>query len=166
MSQFTCWMPSDNDAIRAYYESKGGGVCGPASIAAERGMTVAEVLGNWKGVGPGAFRGFSPIDDMKETLTALGYQFRYVRGGKAKEFPIPRSKAAVLRIQWLQEDGSEYYWRAAGSHTHYILMKLLDDGWWIFCNAIGWFKGDSDIAKGYLEGRGFVSSYLELWPSH
>jgi hypothetical protein len=167
MSGFTCWVPSDNDEMREHYHQNGrGGTCGPASIAAERGMTVREVLENWKGVGPKSFRGFSPIADMKETLEALGYQITYIRGGKAREFPTPKTTAAILRIQWLQEDGTQYYWRAAGSHTHYVLMKLLDDGWWIFCNSEGWFRKDSQTALHYLEGRGFVSSYMELVPSH
>lgn len=163
---FACWVPPDNEELAEFYHAKGGGVCGPASIAAEIGMTVREVLEHWKGVGPTAFRGFSPVADMRATLVALGYSFTYRRGGKGKVFPTPNARAAILRIQWLQEDGTEYFWREAGPHSHYVLMKLLDDGWWVYCNGDGWFRRDSELASRYLPGRGFVSSYLELSPTH
>lgn len=155
------FVPSDNKEMKEKY-AKVGGTCGPSTIATSEKITVHEVIARWKGIGESTFRGFSPIKDLKETLKEFGYSFVYVRAHKSKVFPIPRTETAILRIQWLDGNGKEYYWAAAGSHTHYVLMKKLDGDWWIFCNDCLWFKRDSEVGRGYLEGRGFVSSYLEL----
>jgi len=34
------WVPPDNLAYRMRYDPEGGGVCGPAAIAADLGLTV------------------------------------------------------------------------------------------------------------------------------
>ena len=162
MMDFTGFVPLDNDLQREEYANTDGGTCGPSCIAANEGIKVQDVINRWRGLGFEAFRGFSPIAEIKETLTSFGYHFIYVRAHKAKTFPRPRTDTAILRIQWLDEDSKEYYWRAAGSHTHYVLMKRCEGRWWIFCNAEHWFLSDSIKAKNYLKGRGFVSSYLEL----
>lgn len=140
-----------------------GGTCGPAAIAVLEGTTVQSVLERWKGIGESAFRNFSPIADMKETLNAFGYTFKYVRGGKAKTFPYPMTSAAIVRIQWLKDDGTEYYWAAAGAHTHYVAMQKIGDDWMVFCNGEGWFRAHGQFAKDYfVDRKGYVSSYLEL----
>jgi hypothetical protein len=156
------WTPPDNETLKQRY-ARIGGVCGPSTIAAEHGLTIQEVLEKWRGVGLRAWRGFSPIKDLKETLTAFGYKFTYFRAGKAREFPFPRT-TAILRIQWLKPDGTEYYWAAAGSHTHYVLMEKGSEGWWIYCNGVGeWFLRDGHYGQNYLKDqKGFVSSFLEI----
>jgi hypothetical protein len=154
------WMPPDNKELAEKY-AKIGGVCGPATIAAYKGLFVKEVLDQWRGLGEQSFKGYSPIKELKETLTTFKLSFDYFKAGKAKAFPTPRT-TSILRIQWLKEDGTEYYWRAAGAHTHYVLMEKGSEGWWIYCNGTGWFLKDSLIAENYLTGRGYVSSWLEL----
>ena len=159
---YPIFVPSDNHALMMKYEKLHGGTCGPAAIAVLEHITVQEVLNKWKGIGQSAFRGYSPIADMKETLTAFGYKYKSIRAHKAKEFPTPKTDIAILRIQWLKPDGTEYYWAAAGSHTHYLLMKKIDGAWWVFCNGQLWFESDSTFAKNYFSGRGYLSSYIEL----
>ncbi len=157
------YVPVDNHSLRERYEASGkGGTCGPSAIAVMEKTSVQVVLDRWCGKGPECFRGFSPISEMKQTLEAFGYRYVYVKAHKAKVFPTPRTKVAILRIQWLKEDGSEYYWAAAGAHSHYVLMQKVGGAWWIFCNGDGWFKKDSVHAAKYLLRRGYVSSYLEL----
>lgn len=156
------WIPPDNESLKEKY-AKIGGVCGPSTIAAEKGITIQEVLEKWRGIGSNTFRGFSPIKDLKETLTAFGYSFTYFRAGKSIVFPTPRT-TAILRIQWLKPDGTEYYWAAAGSHTHYVLMEKGSLNWWIYCNGFNeWFLRDSYTGQHYLKDqKGFVSSFLEI----
>lgn len=151
------FVPPDNEKMASKYEDVGG-TCGVSTIAILERTTVGRVISKWRGIGAQAFRGFAPIKDMKETLSALGYRFVYKRGHKAKEWPKPTTDMAIVRIQWLKEDGTEYYWKAAGSHTHYVLMQRINGEWWIFDNRDLWFR-----AKDYhYFDLGYVSSYLEL----
>lgn len=156
------YTPPDNEELARIYEAKGGGVCGAACIAVLEQVPVQSILDRWIGKNSAYFRGFSPIADMKSTLTTFGYTYKYVRAHKSKTFPLPKRNAAILRIQWLQPDGTEYYWAAAGAHTHYILIQRINDEWWIYCNGNGWFNILDPFAKYYLTNKGYVSSYLEL----
>ena len=151
------FVPPDNQEMASKYEEVGG-TCGPSAIAVLERTTVEQVISKWRGVGPQAFRGFAPIREIKETLSALGYHFLYKKGHKAREWPKSMTNTAIVRIQWLKEDGTEYYWKAAGAHTHYVLMQRINGEWWVFCNDALWFKA-SDYSVG---PQGYVSSYLEL----
>lgn len=158
--------PPDNEHYLRKWRDIGG-VCGPSCIAVLERTSIEAILNRWLGVGLNAFRGFTPIAELKSMLTKEGYSWRYVRGGKAKTFPVPSGDFAIVRIQWLQEDGTEYYWRAAGAHTHYVLMERREGdwdiaaGWWVFCNTDLWFPAQGARAQDYLK-PGFVSSYLEI----
>ena len=156
------YVPSDNHELRIKYEaSKRGGTCGPSTIAVLEHTQVETIIDCWCGW-RAHWRGFSPIGEMKITLSFLKYQFKYVRAHKAKTFPKPNGDAAIVRLQWLKDDGTEYYWAAAGAHTHYVLMQKIRGEWWVFCNGAGWFMTDTAFAKEYIGNRGYVSSYLEI----
>jgi hypothetical protein len=101
------YPPSDNQAYLLRYLGTKGGVCGPACIATLEHTEIGLILRDWLGKDQTAFRGFTPISEMKEMLTILGWEWEYNRGGKAKRFPTPSTGIAVVRIQWLQPDGKE-----------------------------------------------------------
>ena len=154
------WVPPDNDEQRIKHERMPNrrGTCGPSCIAVLEHTTVQSILDHWAPT----WRGFAPIAEVKDVLSAYGYVYTYVRAHKAKTFPTPTTDIAIMRIQWLKEDGTEYYWRAAGSHTHYVLMRKVNGVWFVFSNSEGWFEKDEMFGRKYLEGRGYVSSYLEI----
>ena len=160
-SESCYYLPEDNDAWREKYEGSGGGTCGPSCLAVLTRTTVRHIVEHFSHLEDG-FKGYTPIADMKEMLRYFGYDFKYIRGGKANEFPRPATAQAIVRIQWLQDDGTEYYWRAAGAHTHYVFMAKDEFGTWVcFCNDIHWFFADGPVGRAYLK-KGFVSSYLEI----
>jgi len=156
------WVPPDNVAYRMRYEPEGGGVCGPAAIAADLGLTVRDVLEKWCGEDSASFRGFSPVDELKETLEAFGYKVKWFGAKKALQFPKLET-TAILRVQWLRPDGSEYYWAARGQHSHYLLMKKHQGTRWAYCNIEGWFSEQMELWQTYLwKKHGYISSILEL----
>ncbi|MFA6035335.1 MAG: hypothetical protein WC759_00060 [Candidatus Micrarchaeia archaeon] len=158
------YIPPDNEAAKKKPEATNTsfyyGVCGPAAVAALVKKPISETLNLWVG----KFKGHAPMKEVQATLEKLGYVVERKKGNKAKAFPEPLTPYAIVRIQWLKEDGTEYYWRAATCYTHYVLMQKVKGKWWIFCNGTGWFKKDSKEGKTYLK-LGFVSSYLELSPT-
>ena len=165
------FVPSDNEEAKRrgeewslkqrglHFNTPSGywGVCGPASIAALTRKTVKEVIESWSF----EFKGYSPMFEMGEALKKVGFQITRVNGRKLRWFPLPKTNEAILRIQWLKDDGSEYPWWCATQNTHYVLMKNYNGRWWIFCNSHLWFEIDSIIGKEYLK-LGYVSSYFEL----
>lgn len=154
------YVPPDNDeAMEKKYKTPSFryGTCGPAVIATLAHKTVKEILDLWVG----EFRGHAPMKEMKLTLEKLGYTITSKRGNKSREFPKPSTSSAIVRIQWLKEDGTEYYWAAATTYTHYVLMQKIYGQWWIFCNSQKWFQKDSRAGRKYLE-LGYVSSYFEI----
>ena len=154
------FVPPDNEKAQMQPDGKGyWGVCGPSTIAVLTKKSVMEIISLWAS----PFRGFSPWVEMEATLKKLGYApIVRRRGNKAREFPNPLTSAAIVRIQWLQDDGTEFYWRARTPNTHYVLMQKDPDGeWWIFCNSWLWFRKNSVKGKAYLK-LGYVSSYYEL----
>lgn len=156
------FIPPDNDELRERYKNspKQGGTCGVAAIAALRGTTVEYVIERW--VGKGEWPGYSPVKEMQATLEAMGYKTRKCRGGEAKQFPNVRSSAAIVRIQWLDQDGKPFPWFEAFRHTHYVLMRWVKgEGFYVFCNGTGWFPAHGSFAKEYLR-PGYVSSYIEV----
>lgn len=149
-------IPEDNEETRIHYELIDKGSCGPSVLAVITHEEVSTIIDNWDN-----YRGFAPVKEIRNELKKYGYETKFRQGGKSKEFPIPRTDLAIIRIQWLN-DGKE--WEAfmeATKHTHYVLMKRVLCAWWIFCNESGWFKLRSEQARNYLR-NGYVSSYLEL----
>lgn len=158
------FIPPDNEELRKHYEPRYG-VCGPAAIAALMRMSVYQIMSEW----PGGYKGWGPMKDMQAVLEKLRIPFVWMRGMKAKKFPRPETGCAIVRVQWLKDDGTEYYWAAATCHTHYVLLmqdkKQATLGnerglWWAFCNGRGWFILDKKEDE-YLK-LGYVSSYLEI----
>ena len=150
------FVPPDNEEQRKKYEPEGYGCCGPAAVAALMRMAVYRIIDNW----PCEYKGWGPMKEMQEVLEKLRIPFVRVRGMKAKKFPRSKSGCAIVRIQWLKDDGMEYYWAAATCHTHYVLMLKIDEKWWVFCNGQGWFLADKKEEE-YLK-LGYVSSYFEI----
>jgi len=136
------------------------GICGLAVIATLSHKSIKEILSIWSS----EFKGHAPMKEVENTLLKLGYSFRKCRGMKAKKFPIPRTNSTIIRIQWLQGDGTEYYWAKAPAYTHYVLMQKIDGKWWVFCDSEGWFEIDETKEHSeYLKrNQGYVSSYLEI----
>lgn len=162
------FIPPDNDKLRAAWENtpKHGGTCGPASIAALERTTVHAVIDSWAGrTAREGWRGFSPMKEIKATLEKLGYSVAIKGGRKSKVFPTPQTDVAIVRVQWLKDDGTTYPWFEAPKYSHYVLMQRYQDGedWYIFCNGEdwGWFGAHGRDAIEYLE-HGYVSSYLEV----
>jgi len=162
------YVPSDNESAKQKRGKGFFGVCGPSTIAVLTGKTVKEAISLWSG----GFKGYAPIKELQATLEKLGYNVIRQKGHKSRTFPTPKTDVAILRIQWLKEDGTEFYWAAQTPNTHYVLMKKIEtvnskvpgyfvDEWWIFCNGQLWFEKDSQQGKDYLK-LGYVSSYLEI----
>lgn len=154
----TLFVPVDNEIAKLGKREKGFyGVCGPSTIAVLTHRSVKEIIDLW----PGGYKGYGPLKEMQSTLAKLGYLAVRVKGDRARTFPRPVTRRAIVRIQWLKPDGTEYYWKAQTPNTHYVLMSFYEGEWWIFCNECLWFKRDSKKAKEYLR-LGYVSSYLEI----
>jgi hypothetical protein len=152
------FVPVDNEAAKQGKREKGFyGVCGPCTIAVLTRRSVKEIIDLWSG----GYKGYGPLKEMQATLTKLGFSTVRVKGNKTRTFPIPATRRAIVRIQWLKADGTEYYWKAQTPNTHYILMYFWDGEWWIFCNDALWFRKDSETGRNYLR-LGYVSSYLEI----
>lgn len=157
------YVPSDNESAKQKRGKGFFGVCGPSTIAVLTRKTVREVISLWSG----GFKGYAPIKELQATLEKLGYSVIRQKGHKSRTFPLPSTDVAILRIQWLKEDGTEFYWAAQTPNTHYVLMQKIDSNknaegeWWIFCNGQLWFRKDSKQAKDYLK-LGYVTSYLEI----
>jgi hypothetical protein len=159
------FVPPDNQATKQGKREKGFyGVCGPSTIAVLARRSVKEIIDLW----PGGYKGYGPLKEMQAILAKLGYSAVRVKGNKARVFPTPATRRAIVRIQWLKPDGTEYYWKAQTPNTHYVLIYFWKGEWWIFCNEFLWFKKNSLQAKDYLK-LGYVSSYLEIrkqnWPT-
>lgn len=148
------FVPYDNLDMRRKYEPRYG-CCGPATIAVFFGTTVGKIIADW----PAYYRGYAPIKEMEAMLKKRGLKVEWKKGGKARVFPQPTTGSAIVRVQWLRDDGTEFYWM--GAPSHYVLVQKKDGEWWVFCNAHLWFKADSDEAHSYLD-RGYVSSYFEV----
>jgi hypothetical protein len=160
------YIPVDNESAKHGTRKKGFyGVCGPSTIAVLTHKTVQEIISLWSDGGPSlwseGYKGYAPMREMEATLHKLGYEIERKKGDKAKEFPEPTTDTAIIRIQWLKPDGTEYYWRAQTPNTHYVLMEKHTGEWWIFCNSALWFKKNSEFSRSYLK-LGYVSSYLEI----
>jgi hypothetical protein len=110
---------------------------------------------------PVKYLGWGAWKDLKLTLEKYGYSVKMRSGKKQYAFPAPETEEAVVRIQWLDEDGKEYYWAEATKHTHFVAMKKVDGVWLVFCNTRGWFSAHSIEGNAYLED-GFVTSYYEI----
>lgn len=155
------YTPPDNEEAKnapgkGYY-----GVCGAAAIAALERRPVADILQAWE-LTNGKFKGYAPVKEVIAVLRNLGYNCARKNGKKAKEFPEIDTEQAIVRIQWLKEDGTEFYWKAATPNTHYVLMQKFNGERWVFCNSWGWFRADSETGKKML-ALGYVSSYLEVF---
>jgi len=151
------YIPEDNDELKKKYEPRFG-VCGISVIAVLEKKTVNEILFDWIT----DYKGYAPMKEMKAMLQKLGYNCKVKFGKKARVFPTPSTDIAVIRIQFLDENGKEFFWAEATLHSHYVLMQKINGEWWIFCNGDAkWFAKDSETAKNYLKDC-YVSSYLEL----
>ena len=101
------------------------------------------------------------VKEMESMLKMFHYRSKRCRGNKEKELPNPNTKQALVFVQWLDENGKEYYWRKAQTNTHWILMQKEEDETWIWDNAFGWLKKEDWEERGGLN-LGYVRSYLEL----
>ena len=151
------FVPSDNLESQRVYADENGGVCGPASIASIERTTVKVIVDKW----PGGYRGYAPMRDMVQVLRELGWTVRRKRGSKNRQWPSPSTDLAIVRIQWLDDDGQEYYWAVAPLHTHYVAMKKIGEDWYVFCNGTGVFRTSSYAGAHYFD-IGYMTSYLEL----
>ena len=101
------------------------------------------------------------VKEIEEMLKSY-FETKRKRGNKAKMLPTPSTDQALIFIQWLDDEGKEYYWREAQKHTHWILMQKFDDGVWIWDNGWGWLKKEEWEKVGFE--KGYIRSYLELRP--
>lgn len=162
------YVPPDNDELREQYEPRYGTCC-PSAIAVLQETTVKNVIDCWATKQGGKYRGFAPLKETKEVLTQRGIRFVWKGGKKARVFPKPETGCALVRISWLREDGTEFYWMGAPSHFVLLVkdpqqstLSGADSGlWWVFCNAHKWFPLIGNREKEYLR-RGYVSSYFEI----
>ena len=155
------FVPPDNADIRDRYERLGrGGTCGVATVAALERKTVQSVIDSW--AGEKGWPGYSPIREMRATLEKDGYRVKVCQGHKAKEFPFIDCMAAIVRVQWLDDDGKDYSgFMERARHTHYVLLEWHAGKILVFCNSDGWFPAKGKVARDYLK-PGYVSSYLEV----
>ncbi len=152
------YVPPDNEPeMRRALQNDGQGTCGPAAVAALTNKTVRQVIEDW----PGEYRGWGAWRDIKKLLEEYGYSVKARGAKKCYNFPLINTDMAILRIQWLKDDGTEYYWAEASRHTHFVAMKKDSGKLWVFCNSRLWFDAYSLIGCDYLE-NGYVTSYYEL----
>jgi hypothetical protein len=149
------YTPSDYQAL----EPKG--TCGLATLAVLQEKTVQWVLNEWNRIiGPYHFIGEkgsgANLGPMLDLMRSWGWELKRHRGLRARVLPRGE-KPIIARIQWLREDGTEYFWREAPIHTHYVL--IIKD--MIFANEYGWIARGSKEELDYLK-LGFVSSYVEI----
>lgn len=155
------YYPYDNDEMRRIYESWEKGSCGPAALAVVFHMPVHAVINLWPLYFSREYKGWATLKDIKVLLEKKHLKTKRKIWGKqhGSTFPEPSTEEAIVRIQWLKMDGTEYYWREASKYTHLVTMKKIDGEWYIFCNGTGWFKKDQE--KKYLK-LGYVTSYIEV----
>ena len=156
----TMYEPKD------FRELESQGTCGLAAIAALEHREVSSVKKDWDGL-LGEYKGFANFKDIEKLLTAHNIPFIRKRGLKAQHFPKIQTKYAIVRVQWLQEDGKEYYWAEAPLHTHYVLLQKEGDKQFVFCNSKGWFEQNTPFYEWYFIGDeerigGHITSYLEI----
>jgi len=149
-----------------FLEFEPQGTCGLSVIAVLEHRDVASIKKDWESV-LGAWEGFANFKDIERLLQAHNIPFIRKRGLKATDFPKINTKYAIVRVQWLKDDGTEYYWREAPLHTHYVLLQKEGEKQWLFCNSKGWFEQTSPFYLFYLEGNedvcgGYITSYLEI----
>ncbi len=151
------FVPKDNDLQRSLLEIHGvKGTCGPSVIAALSKGEVGEIISDW----PRRYRGYAHVSEMAKMLRRMGYRTNVQNDIRMKRFPAPASGTAILKIQWLQPDGSEYP-RDRIKHAHYLLLQRIDNEWWLFCNAYKWFPIDSEHARQILK-IGYVKSCITI----
>jgi hypothetical protein len=144
-----------------------------AVISVLEGKSVEEIKNEWeKHIGKYVLKDINDynksvkgsganLKPMIMLLKELGYSVERHNGGKAKNLrglcamSMVENKPIIARIQWLKDDGSEYYWKQAPLYTHYVLIRQKN----IFCNGQGWFIRGSKQEEDYLK-LGYVSSYL------
>ena len=63
------YIPSDNNKYKEEWESKGGGSCGPAAIAALIEQPIEKVMEKWHG-----YEGFAPTKILRAVLGKFGWR--------------------------------------------------------------------------------------------
>jgi len=158
------FIPEDNELMRSLFEVNKKGTCGPSCIAVLCKCKVAEIIFNWKKytdkkgfVDNTNYRGFAPVKELMSEIESRGFKIKKQRGLKARKFPHPKTGLAIVRVVFLKEDGTEFYWMAQPSH--YILIKKISGKWWVFSNDMCWVeeKNAEDLLV-----NGYVSSYIEI----
>jgi len=149
----TRYIPQD------YKELEEEGTCGESCIVILTKAPSVEGQANYQNQQYGHL--WTNVGEMEEMLEMLHFETKRKRGNKAKSLPIPSTKEALIFIQWLDDEGKEYYWAEAQTHTHWILMQKEEDGIWIWDNAFGWLKKEEWEKDGGLD-NGYIRSYLEL----
>lgn len=149
------YVPSDTKELEPF------GTCGPACIAVLEKKKISEVLTEL-GIPIPTEPMWTILKDMESHLHKFSWNTKRIQGKKSHLMRIPPTGIAIARLQHLKEDGTEYYWAEASSHTHYVLL-IYDkdkDELWEFCNGNGWYCPGKGLTIG-IDGA-YISSYLEL----
>ena len=149
-----------------YKEQEPYGTCGLAVIAALEHREVSNIKKDWEST-IGRWDGYANFRDIEKLLKEHNISFIRKNGKKATEFPKIDSSFAIIRVQWLKDDGTEYYWKVAPTHTHYVLLEKQEEKQFVFCNSVGWFGQDTPFYQSYFIGEtcgGYITSYLEILP--
>lgn len=148
------YIPQDYKEFEKY------GTCGESCIVVLIKAPSVEGQANFQNQQYGHL--WTNVGEMEEMLEPY-FETKRKRGNKSKTLPNPTTKQALIFIQWLDDKGEEYYWQAAQSHTHWILMQKEEDGIYIWDNAFGWKTKEEWEKVGF--DNGYIRSYLELSPA-
>jgi hypothetical protein len=149
------YIPQDYKEFEKY------GTCGESCIVVLTKAPSVEGQANYQQQQYGHL--WTNVGEMEEMLKQLHFETKRRRGNKVKKLPTLLTSRALVFIQWLNDEGEEYYWREAQTHTHWILMQNEKDGIWIWDNAFGWLKKEEWEKKGGID-NGYIRSYLEVSP--
>lgn len=148
-------IPNDVKEMTEKYLVDKGGICGQSCLAVIEGISIENVLRNWKELGM-EFKGYSGWKQLKEYLDKKGYDVKLLRRDSFGNFSY--NDFVICRVQWLgdgeKKDKPFYgwgHWTEASSYTHFIVIHQGR----VFCNEDGLFEAKS-LDK-YLENAEITS---------
>ena len=150
-------IPNDVKEMTEKYLIDKGGICGQSCLAVIEGISIEEVLCNWKKFGM-EFKGYSGWKQLREYLENRGYEIKLLRKDNWGDFN--KNDYCILRIQWTGEGEKKEkpfygwgHWTEASAHTHFIVVHNNQ----FFCNEDGLFNMDN--LEEYLNG-GVITSIM------
>jgi hypothetical protein len=154
MENKTIQIPKDVKEMTKKYKIDKGGICGQSCLAVIEGITIKEVMNNWKTLGL-EFKGWSGWKQLRQYLEKRGYVVKQLRFDKNKFWNMDNGIFYIARVQWLGSNELKRekpfygynHWSEASAHTHFIVISEEK----FFCNEDGLFPFEK--LKDYLKSQ-------------